>query len=154
MLNMFILISLLLVYHAIISPCLHHIIHALHLLCIPIIYYAHVHAYRIARGSNTVGVKFVNPGSLIDQLPNKSLAQQTTLRATRNSWAGQNTWTIGQKNDPISDRKAWSRRNGARFRLRPTSPTRALASVSSPPPDGLSDRKAWLNTTSDSDPLL
>ena len=40
------------------------------------------------------------------------------------------------------------------FRLRPTSPTGALAPVSSPPPDGLSDRKAWPNNTSDSDPLL
>jgi len=29
------------------------------------------------------------------------------------------------------------------FRLRPTSPTGALASVFSPPPDDLSDRKAW-----------
>ena len=27
-----------------------------------------------------------------------------------------------------------------------------LASDSGPPPDGLSDRKAWQNTTSDSDP--
>ena len=29
------------------------------------------------------------------------------------------------------------------FRLRPTSLTRALASVSSPPLDGLSNQKAW-----------
>ena len=29
------------------------------------------------------------------------------------------------------------------FQLRPTSPTGALASVFSPPPDGLFDRKAW-----------
>ena len=29
------------------------------------------------------------------------------------------------------------------FQLRPTAPTGALASISSPPPDGLSDRKAW-----------
>ena len=31
--------------------------------------------------------------------------------------------TTGQRGDPISDRKAWPRRNGARFRLRPASPT-------------------------------
>ena len=29
------------------------------------------------------------------------------------------------------------------FQFRPTSPTEALALISSPPPDGLSDRKAW-----------
>jgi len=45
--------------------------------------------------------------------------------------------------DVLSDRKAWPRRNGARFRLRPTSLTEALASVSRPLPDGLADRKAW-----------
>ena len=39
-------------------------------------------------------------------------------------------------------------------RLRPTSLTRALTLVSSPPSDGLSDRKAWPNTTSGSDPHL
>ena len=50
---------------------------------------------------------------------------------------------IGPKGDPITDRKAWPRRNGARFRLRPASPTGALTLVSSPPSDGLSDRKAW-----------
>ena len=49
----------------------------------------------------------------------------------------------GQKGDPITDRKAWPRRNGVRFQLRSASPTGELASVSSPPPDGLSDRKAW-----------
>ena len=40
------------------------------------------------------------------------------------------------------------------FQLRPTSLTGALASVSSPPLDGLSDWKAWPNTTSNSDPRL
>ena len=90
----------------------------------------------------------------MDRLPNKGSTQSTTLRATCNSWADPNTYTTGQKDDPISDRKAWPRRNDARFRLRPTSPTGVLALVSSPPPDVLSNRKAWPNTTSDSDPLL
>ena len=69
--------------------------------------------------------------------------------------------TIVQKDNPISDQKSWPRRNGVRFRLWPTSPTRrpheegtSLASDTSPPPDGLSNRKAWPNTASDSDPLL
>ena len=40
-------------------------------------------------------------------------------------------------------------------RLRPTSPTGALASVSSPPPGGLSDRKAWPKAPlPNSDPVL
>ena len=32
-----------------------------------------------------------NPGSLMDRLPSKGSAQQTTLRMTRNSWADPNT---------------------------------------------------------------
>ena len=40
------------------------------------------------------------------------------------------------------------------FQLQPTSPTRGLTPVSSPPPDGLFDRRAWPNTASDSDPHL
>ena len=40
------------------------------------------------------------------------------------------------------------------FRLRPTSPIGALPSVSSPPPDGLSDQKAWPDTAFDSHPCL
>ena len=40
------------------------------------------------------------------------------------------------------------------IQLWPTSPIGALASISSPPPDSLSDRKAWPNTTSNSNPLL
>jgi hypothetical protein len=35
----------------------HHIILALHLLCIPIAYYVHVYAYRIARGSHSSGIR-------------------------------------------------------------------------------------------------
>jgi len=60
----------------------------------------------------------------------------------------------GQKGDPIFDRKAWPRRNGTRFRLRTASLIGALASVSSPHSDGPSDRKAWPDTASDSDPCL
>ena len=36
-------------------------------------------------------VGFRNLGSLMDRLPNKGSAQQTTLQMTRNSWAGTNT---------------------------------------------------------------
>ena len=42
-------------------------------------------------GGSGAPVGFINPGSLMDRLPNKGSAQQTTLRATRNSWAGPNT---------------------------------------------------------------
>ena len=36
-------------------------------------------------------IGFINPGSLVDLLSSKSLAQQTTLRTTRNSWIGPKT---------------------------------------------------------------
>ena len=36
-------------------------------------------------------VGFINPGSLMDLFPSKSLAQQAALRTTRNSWAGPKT---------------------------------------------------------------
>ena len=39
------------------------------------------------RGSGAP-VGFINLGSLMDRLPNKGSTQQTTLRETRNSWAG------------------------------------------------------------------
>ena len=38
-----------------------------------------------------IPVGFMNPGSLMDLLPSKRSAQQTTLRTTRNSWADPNT---------------------------------------------------------------
>ena len=65
--------------------------------------------------------------------------------------------TTGHKGDPVSNRKAWPRRNDARFRLRPASPTgrpgqrgTTLASDYNPllRSDGLA------NAASDSVPLL
>ena len=106
-------------------------------------------------------VGFINPGSLMDQLPNKGSAQQTTLRATRNSWASPkdlNDRPEGQSNlQPkdlveeerhsfltparLSDRK----KNNARFRLQPASgrPLRpeGLAKTSFPTPTRFSDRE-------------
>ena len=41
--------------------------------------------------SLNICVGFINPGSLMDLLPGKSSPQQTTLRTTRNSWAGPKT---------------------------------------------------------------
>jgi hypothetical protein len=66
MLNMFILISLLLVYHVIINPYLRPIIPTLHLLCIPIIYYAHVHAYI---GSPEEGVTLLELETMGEEVP-------------------------------------------------------------------------------------
>ena len=81
----------------------------------------------------------------MDLLPNKESAQQTTLRTTRNSWAGPKNQTTGRGRSSLrpegltkeerrslltparlSNRKAWPRRNDACFRpfqLRPASPT-------------------------------
>ena len=44
------------------------------------------------KGHNKKGcVGFINPGSLMDLLPSKNSAHQTTLRTTHNSWAGPKT---------------------------------------------------------------
>jgi len=124
----------------------------------------------------SLSVGFINPGSLVDPLPNKGPAQQATLQTTHTSWAGP---TTGRKGNPITDRKAGRGGTAPAFWLRPASPTGSprfgqptsgrpfrpegfaqlhfrfrpedLALVSSPPPDGLSDRKAWPNSTSGSD---
>ena len=48
-------------------------------------------ALREVTRESTSCVGFINPGSLMDQLPIKGSTQQTTLRTTRNSWAGPNT---------------------------------------------------------------
>ena len=74
-------------------------------------------------------VGFINPGSLADRLFNKGLAQVSKRQARR----------------AIQSPTERSSRGGAApvFRLQPTSPTGALASVSSQSPDSLFDRKAW-----------
>ena len=60
-------------------------------------------------------VGFINPGSLMGLLPSKSLAQQTMLRTTHNSWDGLKYLTTGQRGDPVSDWKAWPKRNNSYF---------------------------------------
>ena len=42
-------------------------------------------------GGSGAPVGFINPGTLMDRLPSKGSAQQTTLRTTRSSWAGLKT---------------------------------------------------------------
>ena len=113
----------------------------------------------------------------MDWLPNKGLAQQTTSQTNAQLLGRPKNLTTGQKGKLASNRKAWPRRNGARFRLWPASPTgrpgqggtslafdsgpalrpeglakdgRTFASDSAPPlrPEGLA------NAASDFDPRL
>ena len=51
-------------------------------------------------------VGFINSGSLMDRLPNKGSAQQTTLRTTRKLLGRPKYLNDSQKGDPTSDRKA------------------------------------------------
>ena len=85
-------------------------------------------------------IGFINPGSLGDQLPNKDSAQADNAQLT-----GPAQVSKQQARRVIQSPTGRSDRGGATpvFRLRPTFPTEGLTSVSSPPPDGLSDRKAW-----------
>ena len=83
-------------------------------------------------------VGFINPGSLMDRLPSKGSAQQTTLRTTQlldrpkhlnNRPEGQSNLRPGglaeEERCPLptpallSDRKASQRRNNARFQHQP-----------------------------------
>ena len=88
-------------------------------------------------------VGFINPRSLMDQLPSKSLARQMTLRMThkllgrpkylndrpegRSNLRPEGLAKEEQRSLPtlacLSDQKVWPKRNNARFRLHPASST-------------------------------
>ena len=60
-------------------------------------------------------VGFINPGSIMDLLPSKKLGPTDDVVNDAQLLGLPKNLTIGQKGDPIFDRKAWPRRNGARF---------------------------------------
>ena len=60
-------------------------------------------------------VGFINPGSLMDQLSSKRLSPADDVANDAQLLGRPKNLTTGQKGDPISDRKAWPKRNGARF---------------------------------------
>ena len=85
-------------------------------------------------------VGFINMGSLADQLPSKGSAQ-----IDKHATHGLTQVSKQQARRAIQSPTGRSGQGGAVpvCRLRPTSPTGVLTSISSLPPDGLSDWKAW-----------
>ena len=95
-------------------------------------------------------VGFINPGSLGDRLPRQGLAQAGSTQLM--GWP-KSLKTTGQKGGPVTDQKVWPRRNSARLSTPAHFSDRSSHFGLQTPPDGLSDRKAWQSTTSDSDPM-
>ena len=96
-------------------------------------------------------------GSLVDRLHQQRLGPADDVVNDAQLLGRPRYLKTGQKDDPISDWKAWPRRNGVRFRLRPASPTGRPQPLLATPAHlrtASPTRRPGQNTTFDSNPLL